>query len=383
MSIIIGLFDDLATAQQAVSDLESNDFNRSDLHLATYDSRARREDQGGFFDSLGRLFGSQPKNIGEQRQSMVRELTGWGVPDEEAQRYVEALRRGSTLILVNCTDDRMQDARAIMDKYDPQDIDQRVSEWQQQGWQGYDANAAPFTQEQIDRERSRYTPRQNREQGQFTSGQDREGETRIPEVEEEMRVGKRAVQRGGVRVYSKVVEQPVEQTHTVRDETVNVERRDADRAATDADLDTAFQDQTFEVTETDEELITDKTARVTGEVVVNKQVEERPETVRDTVRRTEVHTDDLKDRSRDFSTYESGFRNHYQSTYADSGYDYNQFQPAYRYGYDLADRFPGRDWNQVETDARTTWERQHPDTVWDDVKDAVRYSWESAANQAP
>lgn len=386
MSIIIGLYDDLTTAQQAISDLEQHNFRKSDLHLATYDSRASRQGSGGFFDSLNQLFGSKPKDIGDQNDKMVRQLTTWGVPQEDSQNYVEAMRRGSTLILVNSPDDRAPEARQIMDRYNPQDIDERARQWEQQGWQGYDAKAAPFTQDEINRERTQSTADQYAA-NQYTTDQNVEGETHIPEVEEELRVGKRAVQRGGVRVYSKTTEQPVEETQTLRDERVNVERRDADRAATDADMERAFQDQNFEVTETDEELITDKQARVTGEVVVNKQVEEHPETVRDTVRRTEVHTEDLGTRgqSQTFDTYEPDFRNHYQTTYADSGYDFNQVQPAYRYGYDLAGtgRYQGKSWNEVEPQARADWQRQHPETDWNNVRDAVRYSWESAGSNAP
>ena len=46
----------------------------------------------------------------------------------------------------------------------------------------------------------------------------------IPVVEEELQVGKRAVKRGGVRVYSHVVEKPVEENIELREEHVNVER---------------------------------------------------------------------------------------------------------------------------------------------------------------
>ncbi|QQP87284.1 YsnF/AvaK domain-containing protein [Skermanella sp. TT6] len=116
-----------------------------------------------------------------------------------------------------------------------------------------------------------------------------EQEEVIPIAEEELRIGKRAVERGGVRVRSYVVETPVEESVRLRDETVHVDRRavDPNRQATDAD----FQERVVELRETDEEAVVSKQTQVTGEVVVRKDVEEREKTISDTVRRTEVDID--------------------------------------------------------------------------------------------
>ncbi|HYD99616.1 MAG TPA: YsnF/AvaK domain-containing protein [Alphaproteobacteria bacterium] len=111
----------------------------------------------------------------------------------------------------------------------------------------------------------------------------------IPVVEEELHVGKREVRRGGVRVHSRVREIPVEERVTLRDETVNVERRAVDRPIEAGEA--VFQDRDIEVTETDEEAVIAKQARVTEEIVVSKGVDIHEETVRDTVRKTEVDID--------------------------------------------------------------------------------------------
>ncbi|AWK87928.1 hypothetical protein DEW08_08595 [Azospirillum thermophilum] len=116
-------------------------------------------------------------------------------------------------------------------------------------------------------------------------------EERIPVVEEQLNVGKREVARGGVRVRSYVVETPVEEHVRLRDETVTVERRPADLAAGDLPAD-AFRERTIEVTETDEEAVVEKAARVREEVVIRKEVEVRDQAVSDTVRRTEVEIED-------------------------------------------------------------------------------------------
>lgn len=75
---------------------------------------------------------------------------------------------------------------------------------------------------------------------------------------------------------------------------------------------------------------------------------------------------------------ESGSRSHYQSTYASSGRAWDDYAPAYRYGYDLNadDRFRGRRWNDIEADVRRDWSRSHSSSNWEDFKEAVRHGWE-------
>lgn len=128
-----------------------------------------------------------------------------------------------------------------------------------------------------------------REQKTETTGV-RVGEEEVLEViEEDLQVGKRKVERGGIRVISRITEQPVEEQVRLREETVHVERRPADRAASDADF--ATEDKTYEVRATAEEAVVSKTARVTEEVRIEKDVDQHTETVRDTVRRTEVEVE--------------------------------------------------------------------------------------------
>ena len=118
------------------------------------------------------------------------------------------------------------------------------------------------------------------------------GEVAIPVIEEELNVGKRTVDSGGVQVRTNVTERPVEETIRLRDENVTVDRRPVDRDVTDADM-AAVKDGNFTVTEHDEKAVVGKTARVVEEVVVGKDVTERTETIKDTVKRTDVQVDDL------------------------------------------------------------------------------------------
>ena len=55
----------------------------------------------------------------------------------------------------------------------------------------------------------------------------------------------------------------------------------------------AFADKTVEVTETNEEAVVAKTARIAEEVVIHKDVQQDAETIRDTVRRDKVEVESV------------------------------------------------------------------------------------------
>jgi uncharacterized protein (TIGR02271 family) len=118
------------------------------------------------------------------------------------------------------------------------------------------------------------------------------GEAVIPVVEEELLVGKRQVRRGGVRVYSHVVETPVEETVVLQQERATVERHPVNRPVTEADLE-KMRIQSIEVTESEEVPVVEKSARVVEEVLVSKEATERTERVTDTVRKTQVEVEQL------------------------------------------------------------------------------------------
>ena len=77
--------------------------------------------------------------------------------------------------------------------------------------------------------------------------------------------------------------------------------------------------------------------------------------------------------------YRTNWRNHYQKIFANSGWKYERYEPAYQYGYDLFNdkRYSGYDWARLEPEARKTWETRYPEDAWDKAKLAVRYAWES------
>ncbi|MFP5405775.1 MAG: YsnF/AvaK domain-containing protein [Gammaproteobacteria bacterium] len=223
------------------------------------------------------------------------------------------MRRGNYLVTVNAADDDLVDtATDIMERCGSIDIDERATQWQQEGWQR--GTLAGTTGASVT---SRDTLRTDTGLGTdptlatgaagavagaaltgTAAGRAEAGEvTRIPVIEEELRVGKREVRRGGIRVYTRVIDKPVEETVHLREEHANVERRPVDRPATEADL-RAMKEGTIEVRETSEEAVVSKQARVVEEVEVGKTVTDREEKVRDTVRRTDVQVEETdKDRT--------------------------------------------------------------------------------------
>lgn len=120
---------------------------------------------------------------------------------------------------------------------------------------------------------------------------------RLPVIQQELRVGKREVLRGGVRVHTRVEEHPVEEQVTLREERVVVERRPMDLLVTDHFIDQLSKTPVDIVTQAEVPVV-GKEARVVEEVLVRKDVDAHVETIRDTLQRTDVDVEQLPDRVR-------------------------------------------------------------------------------------
>ena len=108
-------------------------------------------------------------------------------------------------------------------------------------------------------------------------------------AEEQINVGKRLIQEGTTRIRRFVIEKPVEAHVTLHEEHAKVVRRAVADPAFVKDID--WTDKTIEVTETAEEAVISKNARITEEVVVGKEGTDHVETVRDKVRRQQVEVE--------------------------------------------------------------------------------------------
>jgi uncharacterized protein (TIGR02271 family) len=313
------LFDSRAEAERAVQALVSEaGLNRSAVRLdpgseaAGGTTAAPSHEDRGFFASLKDLF----------------------VPDEDRHSYAEGMRRGAMLVSAQVDDAQIDRAMDVLEQHGAVNLDEREAAWRREGWtggageagivgassDGYRTGTAampgtagvgapdgtpgnpPGTMasrgvDQVAGTNISGAHPENERAGAAATARTgasagpAQGEERIPIVEERLQVGKREVNRGRVRVRSYVVETPVQEQVALRQEHVEIERRSVDRPLTDADQ-ALFQERTIEATESSEEAVVAKEARVKEELVVRKEAEERVQTVQDTVRRTEVEVED-------------------------------------------------------------------------------------------
>jgi len=203
---------------------------------------------------------------------LIGALIGAGIPEENAEAYESGIKSGG--IVLRATPRNAEDAAFI------------ESKWKSCGGEQIYSNAAQQNSSQVNAA-SAGTGRSSRENESNTDG------VTIPVIEEELQVGKREVQTGGVRVETNITERPVEKTVTLREEEINVERRPVDRPAGEADLSRA-KEADFVVRGTGEKAVVAKDARVVEEVVIGKDVSERTETINDTVRRSEVDVEKIR-----------------------------------------------------------------------------------------
>jgi len=328
---IVALYDDMGTARKVVDELVKNGISRTAISLAANDSGGefKKLSEGvdsqhvnagegsafgaavgaltGILVSLGALvipgvgpvlaagpimaaLGSTAvgAGIGAAAGGLLGALVGAGVPEEDAHFYSEGVRRGGTLVMVNSPDDNARTAYDIMQRHGAADINERGTAWRKEGWQKFDQNAQPYNQNTSVRETR--TTRQAQPAAQ--TNRNLAGESVVPVVNEEIQVGKRQVEGGGVRINTQMVEKPVQEQVQLREEHVNVERRPVNREVTRGDL-AAFEEGVIEVTATSEQAVVSKQARVVEEIVVSKDVANRTETINDSVRQTEVQVEQI------------------------------------------------------------------------------------------
>lgn len=143
---VIGVYDNHSQAQAALNELMASGYLQSNIamspaqesHTARTQALAAQEEGQGF--SLGRFF--QSLFGGEEAGHAHHDF------------YREAVRRGSYLVTVQTDDDAGRDqACAILERYDPVDIDERSSHWRTRGWSTHDRQAAAYTDEEVLQER--------------------------------------------------------------------------------------------------------------------------------------------------------------------------------------------------------------------------------------
>jgi uncharacterized membrane protein len=306
MKTIVALYDDLEDARSTVEELVEAGIRRDDIsfitrdvsgeyaaHVEDYDAEAEAADAAasgaaggavvggliGVLVGLGALTipGLGPVIVagplaaglvgvvtGAVTGGLLGALVGWGIPEEEAEYYAEAVRRGSTLVAVSATEPQVDDVVEILNEHDPVDVERRAAYWrEEEGWTGWDEEIEPYTADEI------------------------------------------------------------------------ASYRDAEEA--------------WDI---------DWEAEAPAVTAYNFTVMD----------------------AEDYANYEPSYRRHYETTYADTDYGFEDYDAAYRYGYTLATspRFNDYAWDELEPVARERWDEEYGDSAWDEFKEAVRHGWHEA-----
>jgi uncharacterized protein (TIGR02271 family) len=250
---VVGLFDSKSEAQTAMNELVQKGFTKENIDFS----------QGRAGDSTSGTTAATNTTADDNISGFFGSL--FSDNETDARNYTNSARQAEAILTVHVdSDERARQVAQIFDNNGAIDVDGQSSQQQ---------NFAQNTQ-----------TTQNRTANQ--------GDMAIPIIEENLQVGKRAVEQGGVRVRSRIVEKPVEENVRLREEHVYVNRRPVDRAVSDADLNN-FKEGDIELTERSEEAVVSKQARVVEEVSVGKTVEARDQVITDSVRRTDVDVEEI------------------------------------------------------------------------------------------
>lgn len=252
---LVATFRSVSEAQNVQRELLKQGFSDGDVRIVSNTSNQGAAASTGYASTSS---SAHESGIMGSVKHFFSSLTGADENDEDY--YGRGVSGGGALLSVTVPDERVESTRALLEQYGASEFE---------GGRSTTARSLGAS-----------------------AGTAKTGDVAIPVVEEELQVGKREVSRGGVRVYSHVTERPVEENVQLREEHVRVQRNPVNRPASEADFQ-AFKEGTVELTETAEEPIVSKQARVVEEVIVGKDVTERTEKIRDTVRRTDVEVEEV------------------------------------------------------------------------------------------
>ena len=342
---VIAAFENSNKIQALTEELERSGISQQQINIHSSSTSATSTggatQEGGFTHWVKSLFGSDEEND-----------------------YHRAYGSGNTVVAIEADDSQIDDVVDILDRYDPVNMQESTASVAE----GVMSSAAAVGS------------------GAAASGlaanainTGKEAQSIIPVIQEDLAVGKRTIQRGGVRVVSRMVETPVEETVRLRDEHAYVDRQPVNRMATAADLG-APGSQVIEVEEFAEEPVIQKTARVVEEVRVGKTMGERSETIRDTVRNTEVNVEQVGSHTTSAAgaLYDAEFRRDYQQRFGNSGGSYDLYSPAYQFGATNASnmQYENKSFLESELQLRGAYEKQYPNSTWDKVRSAAQYGWD-------
>ena len=253
---IVAVYDRRTDAEAAVRDLAaasvpSQAISRHENGTETTAEIAAPREEGFW----ARLFGSEP--------------------DHDTSVYDRSIEDGSSVVTVRVSNDQVDHISSILETHNPVDIEERSAHYTTSGLGTTNTMNPPSVTGSLGTAGSAPTTAETTQES---------GAMQL--AEESLAVGKRAVGGATTRVRRFVVETPVQEQVNLRDESVRLERHPVTDSRPVGTGD--FSDKVLEMTEMSEQAVVSKTARVVEEVNLRKDVTDRVETVRDTLRRDEV-----------------------------------------------------------------------------------------------
>lgn len=251
---VVGIFNQLSEARTAEAQLLQSGFTSAMVDVSPGTA-------AGATGTAGRTGTSESAVDGAENDGAVqRFFKGLFGSEPDADRYATVAGQSEALVTVHAaTAEQAQRAARILDDAGSIDVDAHAQQY------GLTADARTDA---------------------------RTGDESVKVIQENLQVGKRTVETGGARLRSRIVEREVSQDIRLLQERVLVQRRPVDRVANAADL-AAFREGQIEVVEHAEVPVVSKEVRVVEEVSLKKEQGERTETVRDTVRNTEVEVEEI------------------------------------------------------------------------------------------
>lgn len=440
---VVALYDNLDTAQTAVRELLDNGFSRDDISVVrtnqqggytsgnVNDPNAMASDASGAaagagigavlgglagllvglgalaIPGIGPIVAAGPiattlagAGLGAATGGLVGALADAGIPETDAGAFAEGVRRGGTLVTVRAGEDKVSRATEVLNRYAPVDINQRATEWRGAGWEGFDTNAGPYSTTTGAPHTGQYGGAGSDTgatdlRGQASGDTGRDYRTQQGMMGENSGGTYEGTGSAGYTGSGTTYQGSGSTVHPRSSEGDYQARRDflgGDQSMQEAGQSSASrmietgqgtygsQGQNFESSEghaMEGQLGGHRGAIAGGHHLTEGQTF-TPDTSGVNFGTTGVT---FRGGSR-FEDHDSDFRSDWDANYRSTGYGYERFQPAYQYGWQLGARYTGRDWNDFESEARSDWERSHPNDAWQDFKSAVRSGWDRFATGA-
>jgi len=195
MKTVVGSFDTFQDASRAADELKTSGFTDTEVNIISNNVRAKGEGKpeattsdssnaatgaiaGGAIGGaagaaaalmvlaipgIGPILAAGPivaalagAGAGAVAGGLIGSLTELGISDEDAKNYAEAVRRGGALLVVRTEDFKADRAEEIIRGQGAFDIEERVEQWRESGWEGFNPRARPYSLDEIERERAQY-----------------------------------------------------------------------------------------------------------------------------------------------------------------------------------------------------------------------------------